>query len=771
MRRLAAALLLIALLVAGAQTAHAQARLVVSAQGPYTAIQAALADARDGDTIEVRGGTYAGPVVVERRVELLGIDWPVIDGGGRDTVVKLAADGAMLRGFVVRGSGVEPDRDDSGITVTADGVTIEGNRLDDVLFGVFLSKAADAVVRGNEISSKAQYDTGRKGDAVRVWYSPRGLIERNHIHDARDVVLWYASDIIVRDNLIERGRYGVHLMYSNNAHVERNRVIGNSIGIFAMYSKDLVLQANLLRGQRGPSGYALGFKDADGLAVLDNVLVDNRAGFFLDGTPFTPQSPSRFRGNIVAFNDIGAILLPAVKGNLFEGNTFWENIEQVGVQGGGRLAANLWDGNYWSDYGGLDVNGDGLGEAPYHSDRLFDGLMDREPMLRALLYSPTVQALEMAATTFPIVRPEPKLVDARPRALPAAIPPDAIATATNPAATAAAGALLMSLGILTGVLALPRWRAASGATTMQAYAASSDANAAAAIQVAARAVGKRYGAVRVLEGVSFDVRTGEALALWGANGAGKTTLIKAILGLIDFDGAITVAGRDVKRAGKQARRALGYVPQEAAFNDWSVQQTLEFYARLKRVATARRIGALLDRMGLREHAAKPVSALSGGLKQRLALAVALLADPPLLLLDEPTSNLDKQARADYLALLAELRAEGKTIVFTSHRFEEVEGLADRVLVLDQGVLAEIVTPEELRARWMPEVEVTLWVGEAQRAEALAALQAAGLAAHLNGRGTIVCSVPAGEKMRPFETLAACGVHVANFEVERGRAWS
>lgn len=329
----------------------------------------------------------------------------------------------------------------------------------------------------------------------------------------------------------------------------------------------------------------------------------------------------------------------------------------------------------------------------------------------------------------------------------------------------------MSLGILTGVLALPRWRAASGATTMQAYAASSDANAAAAIQVAARAVGKRYGAVRVLEGVSFDVRTGEALALWGANGAGKTTLIKAILGLIDFDGAITVAGRDVKRAGKQARRALGYVPQEAAFNDWSVQQTLEFYARLKRVATARRIGALLDRMGLREHAAKPVSALSGGLKQRLALAVALLADPPLLLLDEPTSNLDKQARADYLALLAELRAEGKTIVFTSHRFEEVEGLADRVLVLDQGVLAEIVTPEELRARWMPEVEVTLWVGEAQRAEALAALQAAGLAAHLNGRGTIVCSVPAGEKMRPFETLAACGVHVANFEVERGRAWS
>src|SRR5690606_37054208 len=107
--------------------------------------------------------------------------------------------------------------------------------------------------------------------------------------------------------------------------------------------------------------------------------------------------------------------------------------------------------------------------------------------------------------------------------------------------------------------------------------------------------------------------------------------------------------------------------------------------------------------GLAAHARKPVAALSGGLKQRLALAVALLADPAVLLLDEPTANLDAQAQRDYLALLAALRTdEHKTIIFASHRLEEVEALANRVLLLEQGQLVATLTPVELLARLLPE---------------------------------------------------------------------
>lgn len=277
-------------------------------------------------------------------------------------------------------------------------------------------------------------------------------------------------------------------------------------------------------------------------------------------------------------------------------------------------------------------------------------------------------------------------------------------------------------------------------------------------------VSKQYGKAHVLRQLSFAAETSEALALWGVNGAGKTTLLKAMLGLIEFQGSIEVEGHNVRRAGKLARRSIGYVPQEAVFYDWSVQATMTFYARLKK-APFSRIPALLTRLGLMEHLNKPVPALSGGLKQRLALAIALLADPPVLLLDEPTANLDTVGRRDYLALLTELRREGKTIIFASHRLEEVEGLASRVLLLEQGVLTAVLTPEALRARLSPEVEMTLWVADGQRQTALNCLQDAGLNAHLNGRGTVVVRVHNGQKMAMLGTLHSSGIPVVDFEME------
>ena len=264
---------------------------------------------------------------------------------------------------------------------------------------------------------------------------------------------------------------------------------------------------------------------------------------------------------------------------------------------------------------------------------------------------------------------------------------------------------------------------------------------------------------------------GEALALWGANGAGKTTLLKAMLGLVECQGQITIGGHDTRRAGKLARRSLGYVPQEALFYDLSVTDTLAFYTRLKR-AEAARIPVLLDRLGLAPHAHQRVPALSGGLKQRLALAVALLADPAVLLLDEPTANLDAAAQRDYLALLAELRAaEQKTIIFASHRLEEVEAIANRVLLLEQGRLVATLTAAELLTQLLPQVELTLWVPATQRQDALSVLTGHGWAAHCNGRGTVVVQVRAEHKLQPLQALQAGGIQVDNFELARGAAWN
>jgi len=204
--------------------------------------------------------------------------------------------------------------------------------------------------------------------------------------------------------------------------------------------------------------------------------------------------------------------------------------------------------------------------------------------------------------------------------------------------------------------------------------------------IVTRDLTKRFGRVRVLDGVSFEVATGEAVALWGPNGAGKSTALRCTLGLLDYRGSITIAGREVRRDGRTVRRLIGYVPQELSFyDDMRVRDAMRFFRRIRGV-NARGAADLLDRVGLTNHRAKRIRTLSGGMKQRLALAIALLADPPVLLLDEPTSNLDAAGRADVLARLQRLHHAGKTLLFTSHRSEEMELLADRVLTMENGII-------------------------------------------------------------------------------------
>jgi nitrous oxidase accessory protein len=784
-RYLAVAAVLLALAAARPGWADEGERLVVGAGGQYGSLHEALAAAMPGDLIEVRGGSYPGPLVVDKSVTLQGVGWPVIDGGGQGTVVTLAVPGVVFRGFEVRGSGIYHDQDNSGIVLLAPDIVVEDNRLVDVLFGIYGARSDRAIISGNDITSKADHEMGRKGDGIRLWYSADVLVAANRLHQARDVVIWYSSGVTLRDNLIEAGRFGIHLMYSDHALIENNQLIDNSVGIYAMYSDSVVLRDNLLRGQRGPSGYGLGFKDCDDITATGNVIVDNRVGAFFDSTPFSPQGTALISDNLFVFNDAGITLLPAVRGAVFEANTFWENGEQMTLQGGGTPGANIWYGNYWSDYAGFDADGDGQGDMPYRSQRYFESLTDREPRLRALLHSPAVQAIELAAAAFPIVQPKPKLEDPAPRMQPHAVPGFALPEPGPAAGLWLAGAGLLALaagcvalGRMSGTGQSPASRGVtrqlegndiSGGEAQPGAVGGQEGQQAMLIEV--RELTKRYGKLKALDNVSFEASAGQAIALWGANGAGKTTLLRALLGLLHFEGDVAIAGRAVRKAPKAARRLVGYVPQESAFYDLTVKAAMDFYGRLKRVGPER-IHEVLQQLGLSEHAHKPVPALSGGLKQRLALALALLADPPVLLLDEPTANLDAAAQRDYLRLLARLRKEhGKLIIFASHRLEEVVDLADRVLVLEQGRLVDSVTPLELVTGLMPEIDLTLWVPEARRPEAVACLEAQGWPTHLNGRGTVVVRVRPEHKMQPLQALNAHGIGVENFAMEAAQPWN
>jgi Cu-processing system ATP-binding protein len=200
-------------------------------------------------------------------------------------------------------------------------------------------------------------------------------------------------------------------------------------------------------------------------------------------------------------------------------------------------------------------------------------------------------------------------------------------------------------------------------------------------------VTKRYGETEAVRGVDLTLAPGECVAMVGHNGAGKSSLIKLMLGLTTpTAGRIRVLGGDPASAAcSPIRRKIGFLPENVAFHpNMTGRETLDFYARLKG-APRRDNDALFEKVGLEPAAIKRrVSTYSKGMRQRLALAQALLGGPKLLFLDEPTTGLDPALRQSFYAIVAELRDQGTTILLCSHALTELEGQADRVVVMNRG---------------------------------------------------------------------------------------
>ncbi len=283
--------------------------------------------------------------------------------------------------------------------------------------------------------------------------------------------------------------------------------------------------------------------------------------------------------------------------------------------------------------------------------------------------------------------------------------------------------------------------------------------------VQVRHLTKRFGGLTAVDDLSFNVDEGEIVALWGANGAGKTTVLRCILNLTPYDGEISVAGMNADKEGKAVRQRIGFVPQELSFHDdMTVTETMTFYALLKKLGYDYDFTPLLTRLDLASHAQKQVGELSGGLKQRLALALALLSDPPILLLDEPTSSLDVTAREDFMGLLLELKEAGKTMIFSSHRMEEMLALADRVLVMAEGRLEIECPPSQLTEHLGRPMTMYLHMSGNGLAPAMKILTEQGLTVNQNGRGLWV-QVEPDAKGEPLRLLYEAGIPVDNFELE------
>lgn len=239
-------------------------------------------------------------------------------------------------------------------------------------------------------------------------------------------------------------------------------------------------------------------------------------------------------------------------------------------------------------------------------------------------------------------------------------------------------------------------------------------------------VTKQYGDFKALDNLSLQVERGGVWALLGPNGAGKTTFLKCLLGLKEFSGEIKIDGYNIQKDPKKAKNQIGYVPQHPSlYNEMTVQESLRYFGDMRDVKRSR-LRELLEFVGLELWARQPVGALSGGMQQRLMLAIALLSDPPILLLDEPTANLDVNRQVEFRNLISLLVKEGKTVILTTHLLGDVDHIAEKIMLLNKGQLvvkssvSDLFKQLDLTSQMFVEITDT-----AKEQDAISALEKAG----------------------------------------------
>ena len=276
---------------------------------------------------------------------------------------------------------------------------------------------------------------------------------------------------------------------------------------------------------------------------------------------------------------------------------------------------------------------------------------------------------------------------------------------------------------------------------------------------------RRFGALTALDQVTLDIAQGKCLALVGPNGAGKSTLFKVCLGLISpTQGSIRVLDCDPQSNEFNAvKRRIGFLPEQVMFQgSLTGRETLRFYARLKRADLAKN-DDLLVRVRLADAADRRVSTYSKGMRQRLGLAQALIGSPRLLLLDEPMSGLDPEARQNFFQILDEVKSNGTAIVLSSHILTELEARTDRIAILNRGKLRAAGSIAQLRNDLNLAARIRVRANDRQMQQ---------LAKHLSGRfdptcflnGTAVLEIAPQDKMDLLKDLMGSDLAFENLDI-------
>jgi nitrous oxidase accessory protein len=383
------------------------------------------------DTLRFAPGIHPGPLVISRPTIILGQPGAVLHGDGRGTVLTILARGTVVRGLRIEASGRDLDRDDAGVMVRADSVTIEDVSVRDVLHGIYVRQARNVVLRRLDLAGPAGLRESESGNGIHLWSVRAAVIGDVRVVHFRDgIFLEYADSVRVSGSTVSRVRFGLHYMFSHDNRFEGNTFTDNAAGAVVMYSNRLVIADNVFAWNSGSRSYGLVLQNAIDPVVQGNALVGNGIGVFFDNV-----IRGRFTENVVAGNWLGLQLFANTEQTVVTRNALVANT--FDATGGGTAGAYVFcvagRGNYWSKAAaqGYDLDGDGSLDAPHAASAPLAELARDRGGLRLFLASPAARVLEWAERTFPVFD-----VGGAEDACPLAQPPALPALARMPSAPA-----------------------------------------------------------------------------------------------------------------------------------------------------------------------------------------------------------------------------------------------------------------------------------------------------------------------------------------------
>lgn len=380
---------------------------------PLQALQPLIDATPAGGSLTLAPGDYAGPATLDKPLTLDGAGKARLVGNGRGTVLSITASGATVRGLALAGSGDTHDGVDAGILVAGDDNRVEDNVLTDVLFGIHLKGGNRNRVAGNRITGR-DVPLGQRGDAIRMWNGRDNVVENNRFVRARDLTFTNSPDNRIAGNSFVDGRYGMHIIFSPHLVVENNVLEHTGTGIVVLYSPGLVVRGNRVAHALTAGGGGLAFKDSGGAQVERNEIVHCAVGLMADA-PVNADLTLTIRENRFAHNLVAMSFHGEQGGHRVLANRFENNLTQIFVSAPGVGEANVWDGNYWSDYQGFDRDHDGIGDTPHEQWLYADRIWMEMPKAMFFRNSPMLELLDFLERLAPFSAPYRVLHDPGPR--------------------------------------------------------------------------------------------------------------------------------------------------------------------------------------------------------------------------------------------------------------------------------------------------------------------------------------------------------------------